>query len=97
MSKISSFILVTAFLFMSMTSVVILRLSLIRPEFSAKKRLEDDVYILKKAVNFCRAQKSEKIINFYEIEVTSVPPETKTYIKRKYIMDANCIPVILVY
>ncbi|GBD03479.1 hypothetical protein HRbin19_00768 [bacterium HR19] len=61
------------------------------------QRIEDDVKAMKKAYDDCKKGYGEKFSRKTIIQIELSPPETKTNIKRKFILDRDCKIIFTVW
>lgn len=97
-TKFKGFFLLTSVFFIF--SVMFLALSKVinlTPRFDVIQKFDDDLYSMKKAYDECRSERGEKVSGFSVITLELGPPETKTYIKRKFVFDSRCEIKLLVY
>lgn len=91
------FLLSSVFLIFSVMFLALFKVINLRPRFDVIQKFEDDLYAMKKAYDECTSGKGEKFSGFSVITLELSPPETKTYVKRKFVFDSRCEMKLLVY
>lgn len=85
------------FIIFSVMYLTLIKMISFTPKFHIISRFEDDLLLIKKAYDECKEGKGQKIGPYSIITLEQEPPQTKTKIKRKFILDENCELRILVY
>ncbi len=109
MGRKGFFILMTSFFVFLCTLLSIIPLVMIKPKFSVVKKLDEDIYLMKKAKDKCIAGAVNTEIANRKIVIERVgqienQKETEDRIgnekragSRKIIFDLNCEPILIIW
>lgn len=81
----------------SATYLLLVKLMSFFPRMGVIMRLDDDVQLMKRAYDMCRAGGGDRIGSHIVIELDLRPPETRTRIRRKFLLDESCRIKFIIY
>jgi|GEM_PF-818432 hypothetical protein len=96
--ELSAFALISMSLLLTSSLILFaFQVSKLSPLPYLSQRIEDDVKAMKKAYDDCKKGYGERFSGKTVIQIELSPPETKTNIKRKFILDQDCKIIFTVW
>lgn len=93
--KKSFFLIASVFLIFSLMYLILLKMMSFGPKLYSISRFDDNLVLIKKAYDKCKRGEGQKV-GTYSI-LTFDSPESKTRIKRKFVLDKDCSIKLFVY